>query len=426
MVTNSSNKFFKLRTVLFKVLCIVLTLSLVTTIFTISATAGEYTSVNKSKYHLANWYGLDELPYGDDTGVVYITFYDRVKLKNIDLTICFNKCTPLVDIVGDRGSVTLTDSSNENAIIDNFTYSHLWGLQTGNVTSSGNSFLFSCISDSPVYYTFGNTGESWKTLQWSYISEAVYITQTDFYSDDGSGEVKTQDMPVKTWRTVYCYLNVDLSKYGLYLPSDTEYLIYSNKLMVNSLASNYGKDYISYYAMSFNTPLDSQISSKFTYNTARTDSAYLYACYPSSSCLRDWQLFELENSHFAKISEYLSTFDNIYFSLGTIADEMYNQTALLEEMDSVLNQMLNPESYPDGGLLNDNTYSSQLDGVVGDVEVNTDASEYITTLSASFIVIRGIWDKIVNSFGFAPVIGLLLFLAFVAYLLGRALKGRSD
>ena len=87
---------------------------------------------------------------------------------------------------------------------------------------------------------------------------------------------------------------------------------------------------------------------------------------------------------------------------------------------------MHPEDYPSGGLLNDKSYSDQIDGVIGEVKTDTSASQYITSLSASFIVIRGIWDKIVNTFGFASVIGLLLFLAFVAYLLGRALKGRSE
>ena len=69
--------------VLKKVLCVVLTLSLIVTVFTISVTAGEYTDVNKSKYHLANWYGLDELPYGENSGVVYLKFHNGSKLRKV-------------------------------------------------------------------------------------------------------------------------------------------------------------------------------------------------------------------------------------------------------------------------------------------------------------------------------------------------------
>ena len=84
--------------VLKKVLFVVLTLSLIVTVFTISATAGEYPYINKSKYHLANWYGLDELPYGNDTGVVYLRHNNGKKW--IDLSICFDKCTPISQYFG--------------------------------------------------------------------------------------------------------------------------------------------------------------------------------------------------------------------------------------------------------------------------------------------------------------------------------------
>ena len=117
---------------------------------------------------------------------------------------------------------------------------------------------------------------------------------------------------------------------------------------------------------------------------------------------------------------------NLYFSLGNIEGAIYEQNEMINQMNDTLSQIMHPEDYPAGGLLNDKSFSDKLDGVLGDINTDTSASQYITSLSASFIVIRGIWDKIVNSFGFAPVIGLLLFLAFVAYLLGRALKGRSE
>lgn len=399
--------------VLKKVLCVVLTLSLIVTVFTISVTAGEYNDVNKSKYHLANWYGLDELPYGENSGVVYLKFHNGSKW--IDLTICFNKCTPMAQYVG---SLDSPSNYENNVIIKDFACSHLWGLKSGLKVSLGNSFYFSCVSDSPVLYTFGNTGENWKELKWSYVSTPVY---RDFETVDG------QLGTLPSYKTCYVYLDVPLSTIGFHMQTDARWYCYSNQLMVNNLSGNYTKDNIDLIAITYNVPRDSQYSGTDSYNTAKTDVAeYAYACYPSSDCLRDWQLWDLENKNFKKISDSLSNLDNFYFSLGNIEGAVYEQNEMLNQMNDTLNQIMHPEDYPTDGLLKDKSLSDKVDGLLGDVKTDTSASQYITSLSASFIVIRGLWDKIVNSFGFAPVIGLLLFLAFVAYLLGRALKGRSE
>lgn len=398
---------YKFGTVLKKVLCIALTLALVVAVFTISATAGEYTSVNKSKYHLANWYGLDELPYGNDTGVVYLHTFTT---KNIDLTITFDKCTPMSQYVGSLDSPSNYDN---NVIIKDFVCSHLWGIK---LKTSNGHFLFSCVSDSPILYTYGNTGENWKTLTWSYVSTPVYRS---FETVDGS--LGTQP----SYKTCYVYLDIDLSTIGFNVSSGSLYSVRSNYLAIDNLSGNYTKNNTELYAISFQRPLDSQ-ANEYRLDTSSTWVPYLFSCYPTSSCLRDWQLFDLENKNFKKILDCLSTLDDLYFSLGGIEGAIYDQNEKLDQMNETLNQIMHPEDYPSGGLLNDKSYSDKVDGLLGDVKSDTSASQYITSLSASFIVIRGIWDKIVNSFGFAPVIGLLLFLAFVAYLLGRALKGRSE
>lgn len=422
MFNSSNDKVNNVHKVPLKVLCTFLTLALVITGFIIPVSAGQYTDHNRSNYHLANWYGLDELPYGNDSGVVYLKTYNGTKW--VDLTICFNKCTPLVEVVGSLGSVTNTDGSQESALIDNFTYSHIWGLKSGAV-SNGNSFFFSCISDTPVYYTYGNTGEDWKTLPWSYVSQAVYTTQTRFSSDGSGGEVSANDSAVKRYRTVYCYLDIDLGKYGFSIPSDTRWWCYSNKLMTNNVSDNYKKDYRNLYAISFNTPQDSKYNGNTSYNLAKTDvTSYAYCCYPSSECLRDWTRWDQENSYYQLFFQQLNAISNMQ-------DQMFEQLQYISEDTLEIKELLKNiasggKDYPSYGLLNDKTYSDQVDGVMGDIKTDTSSSQYIANLSASFIVIRGIWDKIVNTFGFAPVIGLLLFLAFVAYLLGRALKGRSD
>lgn len=406
---NRDSKHFVFLKILSFVLIFVLTIS----VFSLTAFAGEYTDTNKSKYHLANWYGLDELPYGENSGVVYLKFHNGSKW--IDLTICFNKCTPMAQYVG---SLDSPSNYENNVIIKDFACSHLWGLKSGAKVSLGNSFYFSCVSDSPVLYTFGNTGENWKELKWSYVSTPVY---RDFETVDG------QLGTLPSYKTCYVYLDVPLSTIGFHMQTDARWYCYSNQLMVNNLSGNYSKDNIDLIAITYNVPRDSNYSGTDSYNTVKTDIAeYAYACYPSSECLRDWQLWDLENKNFKKISDSLSMLDNLYFSLGGIEGAIYDQNEKLDQMNETLNQIMHPEDYPSGGLLNDKSYSDQIDGVIGDINTDTSASQYITSLSASFIVIRGIWDKIVNTFGFAPVIGLLLFLAFVAYLLGRALKGRSE
>lgn len=416
--------------IIVKILSVFMCMSLVVSVFFVSATAGQYTDSNPSVYHLANWYGLDELPYGNDSGVVYLKTWNS-EGKKIDLTICFNKCSPLVDYVGDRGSVTYTSGSNETALIDNFTYSHIWGLQSG-ATSHGNSFYFSCISDTPVYYTYGNTGENWKTLPWSYISEQVRITQKGFSSSSDSGEVESNDVNVKTYRTIYVYLDVDLGAYGFSIPSGNRWYCYSNKLMTNSVSANYQKDYMELYAITFNTPYDSQYEGNTNYNTAKSDVyTYAFACYPSTQALIDIKYFEKEQAMYQLFYSRLGT---ISFDLSVIRDNIeyiyYNTDTIIENQNTIIEilQQLatGGETYPDDGLLNDKTYSDQVDGVIGDISTDTSSANFIHTLSASFIVIRGLWDKIVGIFGLYSVIGLLLFLAFTAYLLGRALKGRSD
>lgn len=402
--------------VLKKVLCVVLTLSLIVTVFTISATAGQYTYINQSKYHLANWYGLDELPYGNDTGVVYLRYHNGSKW--IDLTICFDKCTPISQYLG-----SLDDSNNyqSNSIIKDFNVTHLWGLTASHYTTNGvtyNSFALSVVSDSPVLYTYGNTGENWKQLPWNYVSTPVQRSTWNY--DLQNGNVFPGSFP--SYKTCYVSLNTVLP--GFYFSNNTTYWIYSNKLMVNNLSGNYSKDNVDFYGMTFNIPKDSQYSgSTFIFPDGTDVFDYALACYPSSEALRDWQLMAKQNSWYTKFFDSLSKIEANQQKTLTFQTDVKSK---LDEMNDTLNQIMNPEDYPSGGLLNDKSYSDKVDGVIGDISTDTSASNFINTLSASFIVIRGIWDKIVGIFGLYSVIGLLLFLAFTAYLFGRALKGRDD
>lgn len=394
-------------TVSIKCLCIVLTLLIVVTVFSISATAGEYTGTNKSKYHLANWYGLDELPYGSNTGVVYLHTYTN---KHIDLTICYDKCTPMSKYMG---SLDSADNHIQNALIKDFTCSHLVGFKKALNT---RSVLLSVVSDSPILYTYGNTGENWKTLPWTYCSSVV---QYDSTTVDG------QLVTVPSYKTVYVYLDIDLSTIGFSVPQNGKFACYSNKLAIENLSGNYRKDNIDLFCISFQVPLDSQFGDS-GYSINNDVCNYIFACYPTSQCLRDWQLWSLENENFNKINEVLSTLQNLYFSLGNIEGAIYEQNEMMSQMNDTLSQIMHPEDYPTGGLLNDKSMSDKLDGVLGDISSDTSAGNFINTLSASFMVIRGIWDRIVSTFGLYSVIGLLLFLAFTAYLFGRALKGRDS
>ena len=399
----------KVSTVLKKVLCIALTLALVVTVFTISATAGEYTSVNKSKYHLANWYGLDELPFGTDSGVLYLHTY---KDKNIDLTMVFDKCTPLSQFNGN----VYVDDFDSNSITKNFVLSHLFSLRAD---SSSGHLVVSFISDSPVFYTYGNTGEDWQTLPWTSISQRVTLVGLKY----GSELPDTSYTPV--YRTCYVYLDVDLSLYGFDITSKNLFSAYSNKIAIQDIKSDFDKDSLNLHQIMLQRPYDSQHGLYYVSFNSRY-VPYIYACYPSSECLRDWQLFDNENKNFQALFDRLEELENLNYYIGEMMNLMFEQNEKLDQMNETLNQIMHPEDYPSDGLLNDKSLSDKVDGVIGDIKTDTSASQYITSLSASFIVIRGIWDKIVNTFGFASVIGLLLFLAFVAYLLGRALKGRSD
>lgn len=404
--------------VLKKVLCVVLTLSLIVTVFTISATAGEYTYINKSKYHLANWYGLDELPYGNDTCVVYIRYHNGSKW--VDLTFCFDKCTPISQYLG-----SLDDSVNyeKNSIIKDFNVSHLWGLTGAYWKDNGKefqSFQLSVVSDSPVLYTYGNTGENWKQLPWTYVSTPVQ--RSTWNGDLQNGSVTPGTFP--SYKTCYVTLFSELNSIGCRFSVGTTYWIYSNKLMVNALGKNYPKDNVQYYGMTFNIPKDSHYSGSTLKVDFRDDvTDYALACYPSSECLRDWQLMARENSWYTKFFDSLKRIEDNQQKTLTFQTDVKSK---LDEMNDTLNQIMHPEDYPSGGLLNDKSYSDKLDGVLGDISSDTSAGNFINTLSASFMVIRGIWDKIVSTFGLYSVIGLLLFLAFTAYLFGRALKGRDS
>lgn len=390
------------RKLIYTFICVLLTLSLVTTVFFIPVHAANNTAFNFSKYHLANWYGLDELPFGDDSGVVYLRTYNGQKW--VDLTICFNKCTPLYDF---NGKVSTADYDG-NSIIKNFTLSHLWGLKTGD-KAHGNSFYFSCVSDSPIYYTYGNVGENWNTVPWSYVSQRVKLVQPEEPDTATSTPV---------YRTVYVYLDVSLGSLGFNVGSEQTWWVYSNKVMINNLSGNYEKDCLELHAITFNTPKDSEYSGCSNYNLAKTDVLdYAFACYPSSACLRDWQLFSLE-------SQYFDSFNYLFMDISDTLLYISDNTAeILECMKTIAT---GGEPYPNGGLLNDSTYSDSIDSAMGSISTDTSAANYIKSLSASFMVIKGLWDKIVNIFGLYPVIGLLLFLAFTAYLLGRALKGRFE
>lgn len=404
---NDSEK--KSIIVLKKVFCVVLTLSLIVTVFTISATAGEYTDVNKSKYHLANWYGLDELPYGDDSGVLYLhTYTDR----NIDLTLVFDKCTPLSQFNGN----VFVDNFDTNSITKNFVLSHLFSIRAD---TTSKHLVVSFISDSPVLYTYGNTGENWKTLPYTSVSQRITLVGRKH------GDSQSDTSYTRVYRPCYVYLDVDLSLYGFDITSKNPLKVYSNKIAIADIAHDFTKDSLELSVVNLQRPQDSQFPAFYVAFDTRY-VFYSFACYPTSECLRDWQLFANENKNFQELFNKLSELDNLGYNLGTMLQLQFEQNDKLGQMNDTLNQIMHPEDYPENGLLNDKSYSDSVDGLLGNIKSDTSASQYITSLSASFIVIRGIWDKIVNSFGFSAVIGLLLFLAFVAYLLGRALKGRSS
>lgn len=383
---------------LFKILSLILCVALVSAVFFIPASATHSNYTNNSDYWLANWYGLDELPYGTNSGVVYI-YWSRFansasSYGRGDLTLCFDKCTYMERYHGD---VTSSIGGVDYILLDDYPNSHLWGMK------SGSFFSFSCVSDHPVLYTWGNTGENWKTLPWTYCYTSEYTSVAD-----GTGIYTTTT-------TLYVYVDVNLNSVcNAQKPaSSSTWGLYSNSLMINNLSGNWDKT--EDYSVTFNVPCDSHNTFN-NWNTANSDCPYIFEAYPSTSALLDWSLYYLENSIYNKLSYYLQDIDDV---LCYQLDELY-------VISDILQSILNGQDYPDGGLFNDTSQSDVIDGAIGSISSDTSASDYIHTLAVSFEFIRKLWDKIVGVFGFGSIIGLLLFLAFVAYLLGRALKGRSE
>lgn len=381
-----------------KILSLILCVALVSAVYFVPASATHSNYNNKSDYWLANWYGLDELPYGSDTGVVYIYWANFQDTNSVygrgDLTLCFDKCTYMERYHGD---VSASIGGIDYVILDDYPNSHIWGMK------SGSNFSFTCISDHPVLYTWSNTGEDWKQLPWTYCFTSEYTSVAD-----GTGIYTTTT-------TLYVYVDINLNSVcGAQTPTGSyTWGLYSNSLMVNNLSGNWDKT--EDYSVTFNVPKDSH--NKFNnWNNAIADCPYIFEAYPTTAALMDWDLYYIENAIYNTLSNYLKSID----------DTLYMQLDELYVISDTLQAILDGQDYPEGGLFNNTSDSDVIDGAIGEISSDTSAADYIHTLAVSFEFIRKLWDKIVGVFGFGSIIGLLLFLAFVAYLLGRALKGRSD
>ncbi len=370
-----------------------------------SAFAGEYTDVNKSGYHLANWWGLDELPFGEDSGVLYLkgSKIENNVQKDVDLTICFDKFSAL-----DIYNGTIQRPGGENIILQNYTISHLWNA-TFTFVSSKNSLTFRCYSDSPVYYMYGNTGESWKEIP---AEQTQFTSATlDDTMPDGYGFVE---------RLAY-YTVVNLVDIGFTLSSNS--FAMSNQLQ----CANFTNDTD---VFSFVTPTNDGSLYNISWNDV---IPYIYRAYPTSECLRDWQLYAMENEQYEflnnKVSILLGVADAQLGWLEFISmDVMENLPSINQTLMDIKHILVSLYSGPPfDDPTDDNTdFSDSVGSYFGkDNQIPDSGSNTVAqNFGSAFLFIRNQFDKLIDLTDTRYIIIFLLGMAFIAYTLGRVIKNK--
>lgn len=402
---------------LFKIMTTFLIISVTLFYTSITAFASNYVGTNDTVYKSADYWGLEELPYGVDTGVVQFQ-YDKDKF----LTLYFDK-------------LSIYDEYQTNIENDmwSFIYDHYWNARWS-VSGSTWDYKINIISDSPIYY------------KKAYAENGVFSSQIGtldtmpvYFYEEGSSVVSFIDYPV------YILDGYSLSSLAgdwTINTSTTYRRIYSNCYQIQTKAIN-GYDYYVPFGGGGVTPTP----------TDGRQVGYNLKYYPTCEYLQNASIRETLLQQYEELINIESTTSDIYGELVTANVYLQNIRSYLYEANAkllniynqetqefkkidknlidikgLLNEILTGQEYDSSSGIGSNTeFGDTAGGLMQDTvvpDVGTDS--IVTNLGNSFLFIRNMFDRVTGEFNLTYVISFLLGLSFIAYVLGRVIKNKMN
>lgn len=392
-----------------------LILSLTLCYFTIGVSASDYSESNDTVYVGADYWGLEELPFGVDTGVVQFQYEQGY------LTLFFDE---------------LSIYDNYDKYFDNETYSfvydHYWSAYWDN-SSGAWDYKINIMSDSPIYY------------KKAYFENGVFsssigtlTTETVWYSTigvEGGSVVEGLDFPV--------YLLEDYSVNSLVSgwtlgSSASSRSVYSNCYQISQRTINGYPYYIPARAGGASaTPTNlNQIgylvkyypSVEYLQNVSMRDSILTEFFRVQTELIDIYQQMYNANVYLEQMYYLLYDVDTFVVGMHSLLDSYlpllnYNLGEILEKLDEI---KTGPEYDSSQGIGSNTEFGDSVGGLIGNTDVpDSGIGSIKNDLQSSFLAIRTIFDSIVfDWFPLGYVITFLLGLSFIAYVLGRVIKNK--
>lgn len=378
----------------------------------VSLAAANYSTINDTVYKSADAFGLEELPYGEDTGVVQFQYGDNY------LTLYFDKLSIYSDYsIEDYEYTNLSD--------------YYWNVHYVVNADGTYDYKFNIESDNPIYYktSYDSTHKFSSTIGKQTTRDVYYVDE--YYELNGS------PLPVMQTKTYVIYTLNDFLLSSIVPSTWTltgERRVYSNCYQSN--LTRIGDDFF-YLPQKASGQTNFVNGSSVGYNVEYYPTCeYLQNSQIRSTLANQWyMLMSIDD----KIDAVLTELYSVNYYLSAIDDNIqyiYNDVTLylplieydLAEMLAVLQEMKSGPEYDSSQGIGSNTEFGDAFGNLTDDTVvpGIGTDSIVHSLGNSFLFIRSMFDKITVDLNLVYVISFLLGLSFIAYVLGRVIKNKMN
>lgn len=391
-----------------------LILSLTLCYFTIGVSASDYSESNDTVYKSADYWGLEELPFGVNTGVVQFQYNEGYLTLYFDRLSVFDKAN--FDTIG-------SDFASQ------YSEDHYWKVLYDD-TSGKLDYLFSCVSDSPIYYktTYRENGSFNSTIgriEHFIVPYFMYLDGDPFQENVSFKVYEVEDFRlselVPDW-------TIDIS-----LGSRR---VYSNCFQLDSSTN------VFYYPFKASGPTNWINGNNVGYNVEYYPSVeYLQNVSLRDSILTEFfrvrsELVDVNNHlynanvYLEQMSMYLANIDTMTQSIQFLLDVYmpllnYNLGEILTKLDEI---KTGPEYDSSQGIGSNTEFGDAVGGLIDDdvVMPNNRIDDIQSNLGDSLLFIRRMFDRITSRFNLTYIISFLLGLSFIAYVLGRVISNKMN
>lgn len=382
-----------------------------------------YSHINDTDYKAADCWGLEELPFGEDTGVIQIWYGD-----DRYLTFFFDK----LSIYDRYDPYFLKGDTDINGVYQgSYLKDYYWDIKWTR-TNGKLDYILNIVSDSSIYWT-----TSYDSDIYSFSAAGYYRSRTDvsLIPPVGTPDDETGDNS-KSYGT-YELKDVLLSNFVDWdVPTSySNRSVISNKFQVRVSS-------LRYYPM----PATGNNSS----TTGDTNVGYSIMYYPTIEYLNNaelrqdlifqWnELIDINANINQGFSDVLTELYNVNFYLNEIynyTQYIYNDLTFwlpliesdLVSIHDILEEMKSGPEYDSSQGIGSNTeFGDSFGNLTEDTVVPGIGTDSIVhSLGNSFLFIRNMFDKITVDFNLVYIITFLLGLSFIAYVLGRVIKNKMN